>query len=145
MAFYRNIRFWQGLLLIVPITLLAAYPAWSQTKAKPDGESLKLAQSVMCEGVENSAPHNSAVIFPITLGRVFCFTAFDPVPESIYIFHSWFRKDDLITTRRLILNPPRWSTYTRIQLRQADKGPWRVEIHDQWGNLLKTLRFSITD
>ena len=131
------------------LTLCAVHPTLSQTRgastSTPEWKKLKLVQSVMSEGIENSAPHNSAVIFPITLGKVFCYTAFDPVPESIYIFHSWYLKDRLITTRRLDLEPPRSSTFSSIHLRQADKGPWRVEIHDQWGNLLKTLRFSITD
>jgi hypothetical protein len=45
----------------------------------------------------------------------------------------------------LTLKPPRWSTFSSIQLREADKGPWRVEIVDEKDRLHKTLRFSITD
>jgi hypothetical protein len=45
----------------------------------------------------------------------------------------------------LTINTPRWSTFTSVQLRDADKGPWRVEITDKSGNLMHTLRFSITD
>jgi len=38
-----------------------------------------------------------------------------------------------------------WSTYSQIQLRETDKGPWRVEISDQNGKVFDVLRFSITD
>ena len=31
------------------------------------------------------------------------------------------------------------------QLREADRGTWRVEITDKEGNIFKILRFSITD
>ena len=59
--------------------------------------------------------------------------------------HKWYRRGELITTKRLTLKPPRWSTYSSIQLREADKGPWRVEIWDDYNHLLDTLRFSVTE
>jgi hypothetical protein len=32
-----------------------------------------------------------------------------------------------------------------MHLRKNDKGPWRVEITDEQGNIFQILRFSITD
>jgi hypothetical protein len=32
-----------------------------------------------------------------------------------------------------------------VELRDADKGPWRVEISDEKGIIFHMLRFSITD
>jgi hypothetical protein len=63
----------------------------------------------------------------------------------MYIYQKWYHSDKLITTQKLRLKPPRWSTFSSIQLRVADKGPWRVEIADHEGNILNVLRFSITD
>jgi hypothetical protein len=107
--------------------------------------TLTLARAVMCETIQEYAPVNTAVVFSIERGRVSCYTEFDPVPDKTYIFHRWYRQDNLITVKRLTINPPRWSTFTSVQLRDADKGPWRVEITDKSGNLMHTLRFSITD
>jgi hypothetical protein len=59
--------------------------------------------------------------------------------------HKWYQRDNLVTEKQLTINPPRWSSFTSVQLRDADKGPWRVEISDEDGNLMQTLRFSITD
>jgi hypothetical protein len=51
----------------------------------------------------------------------------------------------LSTQVRLRLHPPNWATFSTIQLREADKGPWRVEVTDQDGRIFTILRFSITD
>ena len=104
-----------------------------------------LVQAVMCESIENFQPLNPAVIFSISQGEVFCFSNFDPVMNQTHIFHRWYKKDNLIFTMRLTLSPPKWSSFSRVQLREADKGPWRVEISAADESLLQTLRFSMVD
>lgn len=124
-------------LLALPLTL------WSQERsvtAKPT-----LSKAVMCETIEEYAPVNAAVVFSIERGRVSCYTEFDPVPEKTHIHHKWYRRDSLVTVKRLTINPPSWSSFTSVQLRDSDKGPWRVEITDANDILMRTLRFSITD
>lgn len=111
------------------------------------GEEKKLAitQAVMCEEIRDYEPYNKAVVFSISAGKVYCFTAFNPVPRDMFVYHSWYRRDRLITTRRLSLKTPEWSVFSTIQLRQADKGPWRVEVKDHNGGTIKIIKFSITD
>lgn len=104
-----------------------------------------LVQAVMCESIENFQPLNPAVVFSISQGEVFCFSNFDPVIKKTHIFHRWYKKDKLIFTMRLTLSPPKWSSFSRVQLRDADKGPWRVEIRAADDSLLQTLRFSMVD
>ena len=132
---------------IVMIVLWAASASVLAQDPKKEAPPVKptLVAAVMCEEIDNLAPRNPAVVFSISEGKVSCFTSFDPVPAKTYIYHSWFHQENLITTKRLTLNPPRWSTFSRVQLRKADKGPWRVEVNDQQGNLLHVLRFSITN
>lgn len=108
-------------------------------------KTLTLVETVMCEEIKDYTPQNRAIVFSIGIGRVSCFTSFDPVPEKTFIYHNWFHRDKLSTKIKLFLQPPRWSTFSGIQLREADKGPWRLEITDQEGNTLHVLRFSITD
>jgi hypothetical protein len=108
-------------------------------------ENLTLKEAYMCEVVRNFSPINPAVVFSISVKSISCFTVFDPVPEKTVIYHKWYRKDRLTTTLSLTLEPPAWRTFSSIQLREADKGPWRVEIVGPTGSILKTLRFSITD
>ena len=110
-----------------------------------NAKELAVTQAVMCEEIKNYEPHNKAAVFSISAGKVYCFTAFNPVPRDMYIYHSWYRRDRLITTRRLSLKTPDWSVVSTIQLRQADKGPWRVEVKDHNGGVIKIIKFSITD
>lgn len=110
-----------------------------------DPPRMVLADAVMCEGISNFRPVNPAVVFSVSQGEVFCFSEFDPVYEKTAIFHNWYKKDKLIFSMRLVLSVPKWSSFSRIQMRDADKGPWRVEIRDEDNNILKTLRFSMSD
>jgi hypothetical protein len=99
----------------------------------------------MCEKIENFVPFNPAIVFPTALEKISCYTSFDPVPQHTFVYHNWFFRDKLSTRIKLSLQPPRWSTFSSIQLREADKGPWRVEIADETGRIFHVLRFSITD
>lgn len=125
----------------VVILLFAAANVCSQ---QPDAK-MKMVQAVICESIDNFKPVNPGVVFSISSGEVFCFSEFDPVFEKTHVLHQWYKKDKLIFTMRLTLSPPKWASFSRIQIRDADKGPWRVEIHDADGTILKTLRFSMAD
>ena len=104
-----------------------------------------LIRAVMCEGVRENAPYNEGLVFSAAIGRILCYSDFENVAKKTSVYHSWFFRDRLVTRLKLTLQPPRWSGYTSIQLREADRGPWRVEVTDQEGYLFETLRFSITD
>ena len=108
-------------------------------------QELTLIQAVMCEGLRGIVPLNAAEVFSIRREKVHCFFDFDPVPEKTSIRVSWYLRDVRRLNRRYTLKPPKWSVVDGIELRDADKGPWRVEVRDADGNILETLRFSITD
>jgi hypothetical protein len=110
-----------------------------------DSRGLSLGQAVMCENIKDYAPVNQAVVFSMEIGKIYCFTSFDHVPQKMVIYHNWYRNDSLVTTKRLTLQPPEWSTFSSIQLREADKGLWRLEIKDQAKKVLQILRFSVTE
>lgn len=135
------------ILALLSFSLLLGSTALSQETPSPvsSAEKLTLVQSTMCASLKEGTPCNPGAVFPVNQGKVLCFSSFDPVPRKTIIYHSWFHRDVLITRQKLTLNPPRWSTYSTIQLREADKGPWRVEITDQDARILEVLSFSITD
>ena len=108
-------------------------------------QELTLIQAVMCEGLRGIVPLNEAEVFSIRREKIHCFFDFAPVPEKTSIRVSWYLRDVRRLNRRYTLYPPKWSVEDSIQLRDADKGPWRVEVRDADGNILEILRFSITD
>jgi hypothetical protein len=114
--------------------------------APGDGQKApKLIQALVCENVVEGIPQEPAIVFSISRGKVSCYTFFDPVPANTFVTHNWYYRDEPSARIRLQLRPPRWATFSTIQLRETDKGPWRVEITDAAGLILKELRFSITD
>jgi hypothetical protein len=152
MIFGRRKRFCEGAVFLLVwflgmVVLPGPIPAQIKESVSPPEEprTLTLVQAVMCEEVQGQTPQNEAIAFSLKVGKVICFTAFDPVPEKTFIYHKWFFRDALHRDVRLTLKPPRWASVSSMQLREADKGPWRVEIRDEKGRLLQILRFSIVD
>ena len=137
------------LLLIVVLAFLFPYSAISQSgdigASKSSDGKLLLVRALMCEDMLELAPQNPTTVFSIERRKAVCFTAFDPVPEKTIVYHRWFHRDQNSAKMKLTLKPPRWSTFSSIQLRAEDIGPWRVEITDSQGNVLDVLRFSITE
>jgi len=120
--------------------------ATAKSAETPDAsQKPKLGLATMCERVDNLAPTKPGLAFSVSTGQVCCFTSFDLVPQPTLIYHRWFHRDELSTQTRLRVYPPKWSTYSVIQLRETDKGPWRVEVTDQNGRVFSVLRFSIVD
>jgi hypothetical protein len=136
-------------LALLCISLLLSDKGFSQVPpSSPPSSAVEkptLIRATMCASLNEGSPDHTGAVFPVSQGGILCFTSFDQVPRRTHIFHSWFHRDVLITRHKLTLNPPRWSTYSTIQLRESDKGPWRVEITDQDARLIEVLRFSITD
>jgi hypothetical protein len=138
--------------VMVGIWLLAMTSAGSaaaQTSARNSANSgapkLVLVQALVCEEVKDGIPLNPAIVFSISAGKIYCYTLFDQVVEDTVVYHHWFFRDKPSARIRLAVKHPRWSTFSSIQLREADKGPWRVEITDAAGRPIKNLRFSVTD
>ena len=127
-------------LLTLGLFLLFPFNAGSQS-----GNLIALVQAVLCEDIQYHLPQNPTTVFSIERRTAVCFTAFDPVPQKVVIYHHWFHRDIPSARIKLTLKPPRWSTYSSIQLRAEDIGPWRVEITDVQGNIFHVLRFSVTE
>ena len=137
--------FISALLFIYCFLPLPALPEENRVSSSPSVSKPNMVQATMCVQIKECTAQQKTILFSVTLGKLFCFTEFDPVYETTSIYHKWFFRDKLITRRKLVLKPPHWSTFSSIDLREADKGPWHVEITDQKGHTLRVLRFSITD
>jgi hypothetical protein len=138
-------------LLLFSIHLLLILPFSVQSQSDTDtatgstDSSISLVQAVMCEDIQGQTPQNATTVFSIERQKAICFTSFDPVPEKTVIYHQWFHRDRSSAKIKLTLKPPRWSTYSSIQFRAEDLGPWRVVVTDSQGQIFNVLRFSITE
>ena len=139
-------RFVFILVVIFAIQLLLFFPLYfMKTVSAANAEQLKLFEAVMCEEIYSDAPRNPTSVFSASKEKAVSFSIFDPVPQKTVIYHNWYHRDVPSARIKLQLEPPRWSTYSSIQLRKTDIGPWRVEITDDKGHVFGVLRFSVTD
>jgi hypothetical protein len=135
---YRLVFIFGAIAAIQLFLLLSTLPLKNVSSA--NASQLSLFQAVMCEEIFANAPRNPTIVFSAV-----CYSSFDQVPQKMIVYHNWYHRDVPSAKIRLTLKPPRWSTFSSIQLRKTDIGPWRVEITDGKGNVLSVLRFSVTD
>lgn len=134
--------------VVAAFLLGVGMPAFGQEHApaaQNPNTGLVLARAGICESVENLNPVNTAAVFSVTQGQIYCFSDFGTVRSQTVVYHRWYHRDALTTQIRLKIYPPRWATYSMLKLREVDKGPWKVEITDAEGRVLSVLRFSIVD
>ncbi len=105
----------------------------------------KLLSAQMCERIYNGQCIGPSVVFSVEKRQVFCYTVFDGVSEPVIIYHRWYHRGELSTQIRIKIEKPGTPAVSAIQLREADKGPWQVEVIDITGKVYTVLRFSITD
>lgn len=105
----------------------------------------KLAEALMCEDIKDLACLGPSIVFSVEKMEVFCYTRFENVKGTITVYHKWRHRDELSTQIRLKVREKNPVVFSSIQLREADKGPWQVEIVGEDGFIYKVLRFSITD
>jgi hypothetical protein len=137
-------------LLLLLCVLFPSHGSFEQQEGVPSEEAVAkpdfiLKKAVICERLKGSDPINETIVISSSKERAFCFTVFDPVFKETTISHNWYYKDKIISRFKRSLQPPRWETYSSHRLGNRVKGPWRVEITDDNGNILSVLRFSVTD
>jgi len=132
--------------ITIPFLLFLPLAVQSQSDTSDtNADNPALVEALMCEDIQEQIPQNPTTVFSIERRKAICYTSFDPVPKKTTIYHHWFHRGRPSARIRLTLKPPRWSTYSSIQLRVEDLGPWQVEITDPKGQILQILRFSITE
>jgi hypothetical protein len=140
---YRFYVLLGAIIIILSLLFIPIHPLKNMNAA--NAAQLEIFQALMCEKVQANAPRNPTIVFSIAQKKAICYSSFDQIPQKSVIYHNWFHRDVPSAKIRLILNPPRWATFSSIQLRRTDIGPWRVEITDEKGGVLGVLRFSVTD
>lgn len=121
-------------------------PVMAEQGVNP-GEAVSptLKKAVMCESVQDGLPVDQTIVFDVAKRSAYCWSDFDPVTDDSVIYHKWYRNGELISSFKLAVHPPRWAVYSSLRLRHADVGPWSLDITDENGNILKTIRFSISE
>ena len=136
----KRIVLWSGVFLaIVCVSLLAPLSIQAQ-----QGGDVKLTTAVVCRNVVDRQPVDPGSQFPVSVGRLYCYTKVENVKNADNIVHAWYYGDTQRALVSLNINPPSWRTYSSKIIQPHEIGAWHVDILDTTGNVLQTVRFEIT-
>lgn len=127
----------KSLLTAVLLVLAASFPAFAE------GESITITELVITSKIVKGKPIDS--IKRLSSGtdkNLFCFTrltATEGTDSSIK--HLWYRGEEKIAEYTLLVKGLKWRTYSKKRIPAGLAGEWRVEVVDESGNLLKTVKF----
>jgi hypothetical protein len=110
-----------------------------------ENPATKLGDVFVCGLVEGARPLGRAVVFPSAHDRLYCYSNFPQVARQEQVTHRWFFRDREVAQFKLVIQPPRWSSYSSLKISAERKGPWRVEVIGEEGALLGVARFSVVD
>jgi hypothetical protein len=136
----KRIALWFGVsLAVVCVSLLAPLSIQAQ-----QGADVKVTTAVVCRNVVDRQPVDPGSQFPVSVGRLFCYTKVENVKNAENIVHAWYYGDTQRAMVSLNINPPSWRTYSSKIIQAHEIGAWHVDILDTAGNVLETVRFEIT-
>ena len=127
--------------ILAAMALVVVVLALAGTAAAAD---LTVESAVVCENVVDREPVNAAATFPVSVGRLYCFTKIVGAQEPTEIAHVWYWGD--VERARVTLNvkAANWRTYSSKVIQEHEIGPWRVDIVDAAGTVLGSVRFEMT-
>ena len=117
---------------------------WPLSIRAQQAGDMKLTAAVICKNVVDRQPEAPGSSFPVTVGKLYCYTKIENIQNSANIVHAWYYGDTQRALVSLNVNPPNWRTYSSKIIQAHETGAWRVEIRDAMGNVLETVRFEIT-
>lgn len=105
---------------------------------------LQVAAAAVCREVVNREPVDSGTQFPVSVGKVSCFTKVEGAQPPTKITHVWYQGDNERDRIDLTVNGATWRTYSTKTIRVGDAGSWHVDVLDSAGSVVKTLQFEVT-
>jgi hypothetical protein len=96
------------------------------------------------EDVVNREVVSQGASFSTSVGKLYCFSKIANIDSHTNVVHAWYYGSEERARVSLNVSPPAWRTYSSKVIQAHEIGVWRVEILDQSGNLLDTVRFQVT-
>jgi hypothetical protein len=127
---------WTGVLVLVALCTCFAL-------AQP-AKAMDVATAEIGKNVVNRELVDPGTSFPVSVGKLYCFTKIVNISSAAQITHVWYYGDAERARIALSVNPPAWRTYSSKIIQPHEIGAWRVEILDASGTLLQTVSFQTT-
>jgi hypothetical protein len=126
------------------VILLIAIVVVPTTGLAQAAGQLQVATTAVCRDVVNREPVDAGTTFPLSVGKLSCFTKIIGVEGSGKIAHVWYLGDKERFRVDLTVSGPTWRTFSTKAIRPGDAGSWRVDVVDSAGAVLKSIPFEVT-
>jgi hypothetical protein len=104
---------------------------------------LEVSVAAICRDVLDREPDGYGTSFPVSVGKLYCFTKVTGAQSPTQITHVWFFDGNERARVDLGVKSSSWRTYSSKIIQPHEIGKWRVDVEDFAGNVLKTLEFEV--
>lgn len=104
---------------------------------------LEVSVAAICRDVLDREPDGYGTSFPVSVGKLYCFTKVTGAQSPTQITHVWFFDGNERARVDLVVKSSSWRTYSSKIIQPHEIGKWRVDVEDFAGNVLKTLEFEV--
>ncbi len=102
-----------------------------------------VGRMVVSERIEDREPVGITETFSHVIEKVYCFLEAKDIIEDTSVSFVWYYGDKEMANVALPLRQgPRWRTYSSKNPAGLI-GEWKVELQDAYGNVLKTVEFTV--
>jgi hypothetical protein len=125
--------------IVILISLCLLIPA----VGAQESSKLEVVEAAISKNVVALEAVDIGTRFPSSTPRLYCFTKVVGASQPTEIVHVWSYSGVERARVSLAVKADSWRTYSSKAIQPHEIGPWRVDVLDATGNLLKTLNFEI--
>jgi hypothetical protein len=104
---------------------------------------LSVPESSVATNVVDRMPTGVATMFPADVERVYAWTRVQGAEGETTVHHVWIHGEVERADLELSIGGSPWRTWSNKAIPPEWAGDWRVEIRDDSGNVLETIRFTV--
>ena len=130
-------------LALSSLMLILMFLGLQATSQSQKTSQLEVEVAAICKSVVSLEPVDSAISFAATVGNLYCFTKITGAQSPTQITHVWHFDGTERARVDLAVNAASWRTYSSKIIQSHEMGSWHVDVLDDAGNLLKTIKFEV--
>ena len=127
--------------LFILITLLLVMPLTAQAENK---SPLTVFRAAVCYNIVEHEPLDIGTTFTNNVNTLYCFSEIMGAKANTHITHIWYYMGTERARKQLRVHDARWRTYSSKLIQKHEIGNWEVQIIDSDKNIIKSLKFNIT-
>ena len=106
-------------------------------------QNLVVSEFAIATSIEDRSPRGVSDTFPTNVSKLYAYTKINGAVGEIIIKHRWYYGETLISEVDLDVRSASWRTYSSKNIIPQWPGQWRVDVTNEQGTVLDSLKFTI--